>query len=220
MSGRTTSPADPTVSDLLVGGRSALLLYDPIRALLGTPDAAATYGRANPDIVERWRTLLAAARSAAVPVLYTRHRFVRSVYPESFLRYLSKGASASLDSLPFVPADGDAAVWDDRILDELAPEPADHVSIKHFNDAVTGTSIPSALRRLGASTLVLSGIATESGIESTARWALVNGFSPVIALDAVSSASPDLHEGSLSYLARAADVVPVDLIAEAWARGS
>ena len=61
-------------------------------------------------------------------------------------------------------------------------------------DAFYGTSLKSTLDAKGIKTIVLGGIATNFGVESTARSAIAQGIAVVFAEDAMGSMSKDLHE--------------------------
>ncbi len=56
------------------------------------------------------------------------------------------------------------------------------------------------LRRRGVRTIVLGGVATDFGVESTARDAWERGYAVVIAEDATSSVSAELHEFSMEHI--------------------
>lgn len=66
--------------------------------------------------------------------------------------------------------------------------------------AFYGTDLELQLRRRGIDTIVLCGISTNIGVESTARNAWELGFSLVIAEDACSAGSNEQHQGSLKYI--------------------
>ena len=82
----------------------------------------------------------------------------------------------------------------------LGQQQTDIVIIKHQWGAFYGTDLELQLRRRGIDTLVLCGIATNIGVESTARNAWELGFSLVIAEDACSAASSEQHQSSLNYI--------------------
>lgn len=82
----------------------------------------------------------------------------------------------------------------------LGQEDSDIVVIKHQWGAFYGTDLELQLRRRGIDTLVLCGISTNIGVESTARQAWELGFSLVIAEDACSASSPAQHQSSLEYI--------------------
>ena len=62
--------------------------------------------------------------------------------------------------------------------------------------AFYGTDTELQLRRRGIDTIILCGISTNIGVESTARNARELGFNPVIAEDACSAASADQHRAA------------------------
>ena len=82
----------------------------------------------------------------------------------------------------------------------LGQQESDIVVIKRQWGAFYGTDLELQLRRRGIDTLVLCGISTNIGVESTARNAWELGFSLVIAEDACSAASAAQHQSSLDYI--------------------
>ena len=81
---------------------------------------------------------------------------------------------------------------------ELAPalgrEPGDTVVTKHQANAFYGTDLEVQLRRRGVRTILLGGISTNVGVESTARAAHERGFEQVFVEDAMAARAPELHE--------------------------
>ena len=84
---------------------------------------------------------------------------------------------------------------------ELAPEiaalPAAAVITKRQWGAFHGTELDLQLRRRGITTIVLGGIATNFGVESTAREAWQHNYAVVVAEDACTSLGEDLHRFSI-----------------------
>jgi nicotinamidase-related amidase len=66
--------------------------------------------------------------------------------------------------------------------------------------AFYGTDLELQLRRRGIDTIVLCGISTNIGVESTARNAWELGFNLVIAEDACSAANSEQHQGSMTNI--------------------
>ena len=66
--------------------------------------------------------------------------------------------------------------------------------------AFYGTDLELQLRRRGIDTIILCGISTNIGVESTARNAWELGFNLVIAEDACSAASADQHQCSMTHI--------------------
>ena len=82
--------------------------------------------------------------------------------------------------------------WAD-IVPELKQQPSDFVITKRQWGAFYGTELDLELRRRGITTLVLSGIATNIGVESTARFAYEYGYHQIFAEDAMAAMSADEH---------------------------
>lgn len=79
------------------------------------------------------------------------------------------------------------------IVTALGPEPSDLVLTKHQWGAFYGTELDLQLRRRGIATIVLCGIATGIGVDTTAREAYQRGYNQVFALDAMSGLYEDDH---------------------------
>ena len=73
---------------------------------------------------------------------------------------------------------------------ELPPQPGDIHILKRQWGAFHGTELDLQLRRRGIKTIVLAGIATSIGVESTARFAWELGYDIVFAEDATSGPMP------------------------------
>ena len=86
---------------------------------------------------------------------------------------------------------------------ELVPglqQPGDVVVLKHHWGAFTGTDLDLQLRRRGVKTVVIGGIATNMGVESTARSAWELSYDVVIAEDATASRSAELHRFAIDTI--------------------
>lgn len=81
----------------------------------------------------------------------------------------------------------------------LGPEPGDAVVTKHQPGASYGTGLDPRLRRRGIRTVVLGGIATNAGVEATARVAFEHGYEQVFAEDAMAA-----REAGVARLSRCA----------------
>ena len=55
----------------------------------------------------------------------------------------------------------------------------------------------SLLRTLGVTQTVITGVATGTGVESTARQAYEQGFNVTLALDAMTDLRPEAHDYSI-----------------------
>ena len=88
--------------------------------------------------------------------------------------------------------------WD--FPEELAVDERDIKITKRQWSAFYGTELDLQLRRRGIETIVLGGISTNIGVESTARAAHEHGYSLVLVEDAMSCAAPEQHLASLTYI--------------------
>ncbi len=88
--------------------------------------------------------------------------------------------------------------WAD-FVPELSKADTDIVITKKQWGAFYGTELELQLRRRGINTIVLCGIATNYGVESTARFAYEYGFQQIFAEDAMASMSSAMHDASINY---------------------
>ena len=98
------------------------------------------------------------------------------------------GSRGSTGTLPAGGAD---------IIDELELQPGDHVITKRRRSAFHDTGLDTLLRDLGVTQIVLAGVSTSAGVESTARSAHDHGYHVVLATDAMADPDPDSHRHSL-----------------------
>jgi nicotinamidase-related amidase len=98
------------------------------------------------------------------------------------------GGQASAGALP--------AGWAD-IIDELECQPGDHLITKRRRSAFHDTGLDTLLRDLGVTQVVLAGVSTSAGVESTARSAHDHGYHVVLATDAMADPDPGSHRHSL-----------------------
>jgi nicotinamidase-related amidase len=80
-----------------------------------------------------------------------------------------------------------------QLVPELAPQPDDILVTKYTQGAFHGTPLDMLLRRRGATQIVLAGVATSSGVESTARAAYEHGYNVTFAVDAMTDRSAEAH---------------------------
>jgi nicotinamidase-related amidase len=96
-------------------------------------------------------------------------------------------------------AAGRPADWID-LIPELNRQPGDHVVTKRTWGAFTNTNLYVHLQRLGVTQIVLAGVATSIGVESTARHAHELGFHVALAVDAMTDLHLDAHNHSVTRI--------------------
>ena len=106
-----------------------------------------------------------------------------------------------VDQPPILPPGGFPAGFTE-LADGLA-QPGDLRITKRQWGAFHGTELDLQLRRRGIQTMVLGGIATNIGVESTARQAWEHGYAVVLAEDATSGMSAEMHEFAIKHFSRA-----------------
>lgn len=106
-----------------------------------------------------------------------------------------------------IPPGGLPAGWSD--IDPTLAALGDLVVVKRHWGAFYGTELDLQLRRRRIGTVVVAGIATNFGVESTVRQAWERGYDAVVVEDACASLAPGMHEFAVqSIFPRIARVVP------------
>ncbi|KVL50434.1 isochorismatase family protein [Burkholderia territorii] len=157
--------------------QTALVVIDLQKGIVALPAAHAVA-----PVIEHTRELLDAFRSRGLPVVLVN---VAGGAP---------GRTQQQVRLDALPAD-----WTD-LLPELNRQPSDHVVTKKTWGAFTGTGLDAHLKAAGVTQIVLAGIATSIGVESTARQAHELGYNVTLAIDAMTDLNADAHANSVERL--------------------
>lgn len=91
------------------------------------------------------------------------------------------------------------ADWAD-LVPQVSPNAGDLVITKRQWGAFYGTELDLQLRRRGVKTIVIGGISTNYGVESTARAAYEHGYSLVFVEDAMAGPTAEAHEFPFKYV--------------------
>jgi nicotinamidase-related amidase len=92
-----------------------------------------------------------------------------------------------------------SADWAD-LVPELNQQTEDHTVTKRQWGAFTNTGLDAHLKKLGVTQVVIAGIATSIGVESTARHAHELGFNVTLAIDAMTDMSAEAHANSVARI--------------------
>lgn len=163
----------------LVLQHAALVAVDFQQGILRVPLAP----HAAEAVLSNGTSLARAFRKAAAPVAFTR-----VAWAEDFADALTQQVDRPLP----MPPGGLPADWAD-LASDLDVGPRDIVITKRQWNAFHGTELDLQLRRRGIKTLVLAGIASNMGVESTARAAYELGYQLIFAEDAISSVAAEMH---------------------------
>lgn len=80
-----------------------------------------------------------------------------------------------------------------ELVDEITPQADDLLITKHTWGAFHETGLHGKLQGRGITTLILAGIATNFGVESTARAADEHGYRLILVADAMAGLDPESH---------------------------
>jgi nicotinamidase-related amidase len=89
--------------------------------------------------------------------------------------------------------------WSD-LIPELNQQPTDLVILKRQWGAFYGTDLDLQLRRRNLTTIILCGISTEFGVESTARDAYEHNYALIFAEDAMTAQTIESHQNSIERI--------------------
>jgi nicotinamidase-related amidase len=157
---------------------TAVVLIDLQKGLLALP--LAPY--AAPQLLDNASRLASAITAAGGLLVLVRVDFAEGL----------AGAPKGATDVPLaVPPGGVPAGWAE-ISPSLTSLP--HILVTKRNwSAFYGTSLDLELRRRGISHIVIGGIATNFGVESTARDGWQGNYTVIVAEDAASTFSADMH---------------------------
>jgi ureidoacrylate peracid hydrolase len=167
-------------------------------------------------MAERLPAVLDAARSARVLVV-----FIRNVYSTERNAYLSdvwleqmlrrRGESYTVRDV--CAADS----WQGDFYERIEPRQGEPVVTKHRYGAFHNTDLETILRVHGIRTVVLTGVATNACVETTAREAFVRDYYVVFTSDGTACYSDEAHEATLRTIDKYFGVVvSVDDVIDVW----
>ncbi|MEQ8246223.1 MAG: isochorismatase family cysteine hydrolase [Alphaproteobacteria bacterium] len=136
------------------------------------------------------KDMVAAARQAGVPVIYTQY-----VYQPDF----KDGGFVVNEIMPSLKDVGLCALgtWDAEILETLKPQPGEMVIQKNRPSAFYSTQLESVLAAMKIKSLVFCGVTTNMCVETTVRDASQRDFRCFVVSDAVGEVEDDRAEVAL-----------------------
>ena len=171
--------------DTLDPRTTALVIVDLQKGILGFPLAP----HSGAAVLQVGAQLAKRFRAAGATVVLTRVTWSRN-----FADALQQPVDRPLPGPAELPSG-----WSDFPA-ELEDNAGDIIITKRQWGAFHGTELDLQLRRRGIKTIVLGGIATNMGVESTARQAWEHGYEIVFAEDAISSINPELHSFAMQSI--------------------
>jgi nicotinamidase-related amidase len=174
-----------TIEEILDPSHTALVVWDVQHGTTNLIFNKEEFSRNLNSVIEL------ARKSNSIPIFFTPIQMLPKRFESSAIIY-------TLGKLGF-----------DRLFEEFTAEDMDFtirpkedemIITKHTGSIFIDTGFERILRNAGIITVVFTGIATEGGVESSARDAFNRGFYPVVLSDCVSSPSKDGHERSLENM--------------------
>ena len=188
---------EPVVIDL---AQTALVVVDMQNAFLskgGMFDLAGFDLSGAEMAIEVNRRLLAAARAAGVKIVYLQMTYRADLSdaggPSSPNYHKELGMIMMRDRPELAGTLITENTWDWQIVDELSPQPGDHVVTKSRYSGFWGTNLDSYLRSENMRYLLFTGVATNVCVESTARDAFFSEYWPILVEDAMNHSGPDFN---------------------------
>ncbi len=170
--------------------RAALIAYDACRRAL-TPADPARRAAMRP-VLDAWVRLIAAARAAGLPVIYTTP-VSRADGADVVLLPTDLSAETGVPPL----TNGVEGTPEAGFPDEIAPGPADYVFLKRRPSAFWGTGVAELLHMLRRDTIIIAGGATNRGVETSVREAFNRDLAAVVVRECCWSGDPAAHAYSL-----------------------
>ena len=170
--------------------RTALIAYDVCRRAL-TPADPARRAAMRP-VLDAWVRMIAAARAAGLPIIYTTP--------------VSRADGADVVLLPTdlrretgVPplTNGVEGTPDAGFPDEIAPRAEDYVFLKRRPSAFYGTGVAELLHMLRRDTIVIGGGATNRGVETSVREAFNLDLASIVVRECCWGGDAAAHAYSL-----------------------
>jgi nicotinamidase-related amidase len=156
-----------------IDARTALLVVDPQKGIVGLRTAHPVAG-----VLANAVTLTEAFRRRNLPVV---------------LINVSGGAPGRTEQAR--PRGEMPSDWAD-----LGRQSGDHLVTKRAWGAFTNTNLEHYLKQHGVTQVVIAGIATSIGVESTARHAYELGFNVALAVDAMTDPRAQAHDYSIKFI--------------------
>lgn len=202
------SPLPEKAADVLRAGSSALVLWDLQNGLAGqSPELSL--------LSPVWSRLRDAALASGVLVVRSRHAAPRPDLMDDVERWrVSRRTHGENRPECYMQPGGE----DTKFIPGFEPGPEEVVIEKTTPSLFHNTPADARLRAGGVRALVLAGVATDIGIDFTARHAMALGYFPVVAEDAVGGFTEAAHEHAMAILRSFAFVASSDEIIENWAK--
>ncbi|MGH2638429.1 MAG: cysteine hydrolase family protein [Rhabdochlamydiaceae bacterium] len=154
------------------------------------------------SMVAKITSMRGLMHSYGKPVIYTQTTGLPYEYQSKYSMYrLRRRGVDPRTTQHMIEVTGD---W--QIMKELVPDKNDLVLKKYTPSLFVGTTAEQILKNRGIDSLILTGVSTEMGIETTARHAACLGFIPIVVEDAVGGGDQQAHNSALDVMRKIFEV--------------
>lgn len=177
----------------LVPGRTVVVNIDDQNDFLHEDGA---YAKGGVDIshmqrvIEPTNKLMAACRTAGVPIIWTTHgtNGAEDAGPFFNLRPLLKDGGLRMGT------------WGYQLADAMDVEEQDWIVAKYRHSAFFETNLDLCLRALKADTVIITGVLTNQCVGATTKDALYRDYKPIVVEECTGTAFPHLHEPAIEMI--------------------
>jgi nicotinamidase-related amidase len=191
-----------TLEEVCDPRRIALLVYDMQVGILSQI-------KNGDEVTSQVHKVLTAARNARIRIFFSRHLSL----PKELMGMFQFRMAMTWQH---VDSPEEVKPWflrdtpEFEILPQLSPHPTEAVFDKLTMSAFEGTWLDFALRDCGINAFIIVGVATEIGIEPTARHGADLGYIPILVTDACGAGNEEAAKRSLESLKFAGDSLITD----------
>ena len=163
---------------------TALVVIDMQRDFLEERGAGAAVGiwkhARDKQIIKNTKKAIEKARETGCPIVYVQTFFRHELLSDSAFPGAIKEMGLFKRGTPGA-----------EIIEDLRPQPEDHIVEKHSMNAFYNTELEDVLKGLKCNTLIFTGIATNFCIETTVRAASDRGYNIVVLSDCIATVNEE-----------------------------
>lgn len=149
-------------------------------------------------VIDNNYKIVSAARSAGIKIIYLKMKIVPDLTDNAGLDSPSMHKGIGLTKMARKPKFKGKFMaqnpWNEEIVEELKPQIGDIVIEKKRYSGFGGTNLDQILKNSNIKYLVITGIATNSCVESTLRDAYDLDYWPILVADATNNAGPSFTQ--------------------------
>ena len=200
-----------TIEEIIDPSHTALVVWDVINIFVNLIFNRQEFTRNLGSVIE-------LARRANVPIFFTRHQLLPTRFESSARLDMISRLGLDRISQTATKEDLDFVIKPKQLYHQQQEQQSEIVIDKHTASIFIDTRFEHMLQSAGIITVVFTGIATEYGIESSARDASSRGFYSVVVSDCVSSPDKEGHNRSLENMKKVITIISSNEIENIWSK--